>query len=53
MKKEITLEQVNEIQGLKDTCKTIGEWKTAMHEKAIEFNLTDQEILQINRGDLT
>jgi hypothetical protein len=46
----LTIKQVEEIKGLKDSCKTIGEWKTAMREKARELGISDQDILKANRS---
>ena len=46
---DLTLKQVQEIKGLKKTCSTIGEWKTAMRNKASELGLSDQDILKENR----
>lgn len=46
---DLTLRQVEEIKNLKDTCKTISEWKIAMKAKAEELGLTDQQILTVNR----
>ncbi len=47
---KITIAQIREIKGLKESCETIGEWKVKMAEKAREYNLTDQDILEINRS---
>jgi hypothetical protein len=47
---DLTLKQVAEIKNLKNTCKTIGDWKRAMKIKAEELELTDQQILAMNRS---
>jgi hypothetical protein len=49
MKKNITIEQIQEIQDLSETCKTISGYKTAMRELANKLGLTDREILDIDR----
>lgn len=47
---DLTIKQIREIKSLKETCKTIGEWKKAMREKALELGITDQDILKANRS---
>lgn len=46
---DLTLKQVDEIKELKNSCKTIGEWKAAMRNKAEDLGLSDQDILAVNR----
>lgn len=45
---DLTIKQVNEIKNLKNICKTIGEWKKAMREKAREFGISDQDVIKAN-----
>ena len=47
---DLTIKQINEIKNLKNTCKTIGEWKAAMREKAINLEISDQDVLKANRS---
>lgn len=47
---DLTLKQINEIQDLRNTCKTFGEWKEAMRKKAQELGISDQVILRASRG---
>lgn len=51
MKGNITIDQIKEIQSLKNQGLTIREWKIKMRELAQKLDLTDREILDINRGD--
>lgn len=47
---DLTIHQINEIKNLKNVCNTIGEWKKAMREKAIELGVTEAIVLQANRS---
>lgn len=47
---DLTIKQVNEIKGLKDSCTTMDEWKHAMRNKALELGISDQDILKANRS---
>ena len=46
---DLTVKQINEIKGLKNSCKTIGEWKKSMRDKALKLGISDQDILKANR----
>ena len=46
---DLPIVQIIRIKDLKNTCATIGEWKTAMSALAIELNISESDILKANR----
>jgi len=47
---DLPLRQIQEIKDLKNDCMTIGEWKTAMANKAKELGISHDDILKANRS---
>ena len=47
---DLTVRQIREIKNLKNSCKTIGDWKEAMRIKAEELQLSHDDILKANRS---
>jgi len=49
---ELTIANIREIRDAAQKAKTIGEWKRILRKMRDKFELTDQETIDIARGDL-
>lgn len=52
-KKDVTLEEVDKIQKLKNSFKNdVSGWQVALKTIANQLGISDEEVLEINRGDI-